>query len=194
MSFHIVNNIEKYITLSKVEKHSLIDIVEERSILRKEYLTQPGAVCKSQFYVVEGSFWSYFTTSNGERHTISLAIEDWFISDFNSYITQSPGSLHIEALENAIVQSIEYQKTEELCKKHPVFERYFRIVAQKAFAFSQQRILRNIGSTAEERYDQFLNQYPNIANRLPQYTIASYLGMSAEFYSKIRKSKLSAKA
>jgi len=118
---------------------------------------------------------------------IQFAIDDWFISDFNSYITQTPASLFVEAFEDSIILQIEYNDAEKLCSNNPKFERFFRIVAQKSFAFAQRRILSNIGKTAEERYIEFNSMYPSIVQRVPQYALASYLGMTPEFLSKIRK-------
>ncbi|WP_010523011.1 Crp/Fnr family transcriptional regulator [Aquimarina agarivorans] len=121
------------------------------------------------------------------EHTISIAVEDWFISDFNSYIVQTSASLYIEALEETTIQQIAYNDVEKLCDQFPKFERFFRLAAQKVFAYSQQRVLVNLEKSAEERYAEFLKKYPVIVQRVPQYVLASYLGMSAEFLSKIRK-------
>ena len=137
--------------------------------------------------MLEGAFRSYFLSNDGVEHTISFAIEDWFISDFNSYINQTPASLFVEALEDSIIQQINYEDVENLCTKNPKFERFFRLAAQRSFAFSQRRVLSNLGKSAEERFLEFQKMYPTIVLRVPQYALASYLGMSAEFLSKIRK-------
>lgn len=126
-------------------------------------------------------------SSDGTEHTIQFAIDDWFISDFNSYITQSPASLFIEAIEDSLILQLEYNDAEKLCSSNPKFERFFRIVAQKSFAFAQRRILSNLSKTAEERYLEFNSTYPDIVQRVPQYALASYLGMTPEFLIKIRK-------
>ena len=93
----------------------------------------------------------------------------------------------MEALQDSIIDQIEYNDVEKLCATNPVFEKFFRIVAQKSFAFSQRRILSNLGKTAAQRYFEFNEMYPSIVERVPQYALASYLGMSAEFLSKIKK-------
>ncbi|MEM9679915.1 MAG: Crp/Fnr family transcriptional regulator, partial [Bacteroidota bacterium] len=136
---------------------------------------------------LSGALRSYFVNYDGDEHTIQFAVEDWFISDFNSYIHQTPADLFVEALEDSVIQQFSYDDVEALCLRRPKFERYFRLVSQRAFAFSQRRVLSNIGKSAEERYLEFNNRYPNIVQRVPQYTLASYLGISAEFLSKIRK-------
>ena len=134
----------------------------------------------------KGAFRSFFITNEGVEHTIQFAIEDWFISDFASYINQEPASLFVEALEDSTIQQIEYNDVERLCLSNPKFERFFRLVAQKSFAYSQKRVLSNLEKSAEERYLEFKNMYPKIVARVPQFALASYLGMSAEFLSKIK--------
>ncbi|MCI5057805.1 MAG: Crp/Fnr family transcriptional regulator [Flavobacteriales bacterium] len=182
----LIDNIQRYISLEEREICALEDILESRTLRKKEFLLQPGQVCRSQFYVHKGLIRNYLIGEDGDEHTLQFACEDWFISDFNSYINQVAGSLFVQALEDSVVICLPYQKVEELCRVYPSFERFFRLVSQKAFAFSQKRILSNLGKSAEERYREFKDLYPNIEQRVPQYALASYLGMSSEFLSKIK--------
>jgi len=184
---NILNNIKRYVSLSEEDEKQFIAIVRTTKIKRRQFIVQPNFVCSHQTYVLKGAFRSYFVNDEGTEYTIQFAIEDWFISDFNSYVNQSPASLFVEALEDSTVQQISYEDVENLCSQNPKFERFFRLVAQKSFAFSQRRVLSNLDKSAEERYLEFLNLYPSIVQRVPQYALASYLGMSAEFLSKIRK-------
>ena len=183
----ILNNIKRYVSLQEDDEKQFADIVRTTKIKRRQFIVQPNFICSHQTYVLKGAFRSYFMSDEGTEHTIQFAIEDWFISDFNSYLSQSPASLFVEALEDSIVQQIAYEDVERLCGNNPKFERFFRLVAQKSFAFSQRRVLSNLGKSAEERYIEFFELYPSIVQRVPQYALASYLGMSAEFLSKIRK-------
>jgi len=184
---NILNNIKRYVSINKDDEDQFLSIIRTNKIKRKSFIVQPNQVCLHQTYIIKGAFRSYFINDEGIEHTIQFAIEDWFISDFNSYLNQSPASLFVEALENSVVHQISYDDVEALCNKNPKFERFFRLVAQKSFAFSQRRILSNLGQSAEERYLDFFNLYPSIVERVPQYALASYLGMSAEFLSKIKK-------
>jgi len=184
---HILANIKRYVLLTPEDEQDFISIVQTQRIKKRQFIVQPNFVCSHQTYVLEGAFRSYFLDASGNEHTIQFAIEDWFISDFSSYISQTPASLFVEALEDSVIQQISYNDVENLCSKNPKFERFFRLVAQKSFAFSQRRVLSNLGKTAEERYVEFQQLYPSIVQRVPQYALASYLGMSAEFLSKIRK-------
>jgi len=183
----ILANICRYVELEDQDKEQFISIIQTKNIKRRQFIVQPGFICTHQTYVLKGAFRSYFMSPEGEEHTIQFAIEDWFISDFNSYINQTPASLYVEAREDSIVQQIKYEDVETLCEKNPKFEKFFRLVAQKSFAFSQRRVLSKLGKNAEDRYLEFQTLYPEIVQRFPQYTLASYLGMSAEFLSKIRK-------
>lgn len=184
---NIINNVKRYVSLNENDEKQFISIIRTTYVKRRQFIVQPNFICSHQTYVLKGAFRSYFVNDEGIDHTIQFAIEDWFISDFNSYINQTPASLFVEALEDSIVQQIAYEDVEKLCDENSKFERFFRLVAQKSFAYSQRRVLSNLGKSAEERYLEFQNLYPSIVQRVPQYALASYLGMSAEFLSKIRK-------
>ncbi|MEO9870280.1 Crp/Fnr family transcriptional regulator [Ekhidna sp.] len=183
----IVQHIDRVVSLNTSEKEAFSSIVEERVVKRKSFIVQPGFVCKHQSHIVQGAMRSYFITPDGNEHTIAIAIDDWWISDFYSYTNQTSASLYVEALEDTTIQQIRYENVEKICTEYPSFERFFRLVAQKAFAFSQRRALSNLGKTAEERYLEYTEMYPQIIQRVPQYILASYLGMTPEFLSKIRK-------
>jgi CRP/FNR family transcriptional regulator len=182
----LVNNIKRYVALEPSDEAQFIKIVRKTRLKKRQFLVQPGFVCQSQSYVLQGALRSYFVNTDGQEHTLQFAVEDWFISDFNSYINQSPASIYVEALEDSVVLQIDYTNVEHLCAANPKFERFFRMVAQKSFAFSQKRILSNLGLSAEERYLEFADMYPKIVQRVPQYALASYLGMTPEFLSKLK--------
>jgi len=133
---------------------------------------------------------AYLVDKNAHEHTIAFAIEDWWISDYYSYIHQVPATLFVEALEDTTLVQIDYNDEQLLMNTVPKFERFFRIVTERSFAFLQKRMLSNFSKTAEERYEEFTKQYPSIAHRVPQYALASYLGFSTEFLSKIRNKRV----
>ncbi len=187
MEYSIENHMSRFVDLDEEARAALNKIVKTRKIRRRQFIVQPGFTCTHQSHVIQGALRVYFISSEGTDHTIQFAIEDWWISDFYSYVHQRPASLYVEALEDSTIQQIGFEDTEKLCADFPVFERFFRLVAQKAFAFSQRRVLSNLEKTAEERYLEFAELYPSIVQRVPQYMLASYLGMTPEFLSKIRK-------
>ncbi len=183
----ILQNIERYVSLSDDEKKRLIAIIRTTKIKKRQFIDQPGYVCQYRNYVVKGAFRSYFIDDEGKEHTIQIAIEDWFVSDFYSYITQTPATLFVEAMEDSTIFQMTYDDIEGLCKEIHGLSEYFRISTERAFAFSRKRALSNLSMTAEERYKELLDRYPTIVRRVPQKVIASYLGMTPEFMSKIRK-------
>ena len=188
---NILGNIGKYVTLTKEETEKLIAIIRIKIIKKRELLDRPSHVCNYRNYIQKGAFRSYFIDSEGKEHTIQIAFEDHFTSDFYSYITQTPATLFVEALEDSIVLQMTYEDIEGLCKENHSLSEYFRITTERAFAFSRKRALSNLSLTAEERFLELEERYPNIVNRVPQKVIASYLGITPEFMSKIRKNLFS---
>ncbi len=189
----LFENIEKYVSLSKEEKERIQAIIQISRIKKRQFIDQPGFVSGYRNYIVEGSFRSYFIDEDGKDHTVQIAMEDWFVSDFYSYITQTPATLFVEALEDSLILQMAYDEIEGLCKDmHPLSE-YFRISTERAFAFSRKRALSNLSMSAEERYLDLLDRYPTIIQRVPQKVVASYLGITPEFMSKIR-SRLNSKS
>ncbi len=183
----LLSNIRRYVDISEEETERIKAISEVKTIRKRQFLDQPGFVSRFRNYVIDGSFRSYYVDEEGKEHTVQIAINDWFVSDFYSYITQTPATLFVEALEDSKIIQMKYEDIEPLCKELHSVSEYFRVSTEKAFAFSRNRALSNLSKTAEERFLEFNDRYPNIIERVPQYIVASYLGISAEFLSKIRK-------
>ena len=143
---------------------------------------------------MKGAFRAYVVADEGQEHTITFAIDDWWITDYNSYIFQQPATMFVVALEDSIILQLDYEKEQELKLQNHKFETFFRIMAERGLAAQQRRIISNLTQTAEERYETFSNKYPQIVQRVPQYALASYLGMTAEFLSRIRNKRVSKKS
>ncbi|UZO80371.1 Crp/Fnr family transcriptional regulator [Aquimarina sp. ERC-38] len=184
---NLLGNIKKYVTLTAGETERLTSIIRTKSIKKRELIDQPDHVCKYRNYIEKGAFRSFFIDREGKEHTVQIAIEDHFTSDFYSYITQTPATLFVEALEDSIILQMTYQDIEGLCRDIHALSEYFRITTERAFAFSRKRALSNLSMTAEERFLELEQRYPKIVYRVPQKVIASYLGITPEFMSKIRK-------
>ncbi|MFN7116633.1 MAG: Crp/Fnr family transcriptional regulator [Saprospiraceae bacterium] len=182
----ILHNISRFIELNEAEKHYFFSILKPRTYRRRQYLLQAGDVCKYETYIIQGCVRVYYVDDNGFEHNIMFGIEDWWISDFHSLLTQTPAQLNIEALEATEVYHIDKNSMDALFMEVPKFERYFRIMLQNAFISHQQRILQTISLPAEERYRLFVEKYPQFEQRIPQKQIAQYLGITPEFLSKIR--------
>jgi CRP-like cAMP-binding protein len=182
----LIANIRRYVDFSDTDAEKIISISNQRIIKRKEKIDEPGKTSNYRRYVVSGAFRSFFIDEEGKEHTVQIAVDDWFVSDFYSYVTRNPATLYVEALEDSTILQMHYDDIEPLCNELHSLSEYFRKSTERAFAFSRNRALSNISKSAEDRYTEFLNRYPNIIDRVPQYIVASYLGMSPEFLSKIR--------
>ena len=182
----IIRHLERFIPIDEEEISYFTSLLKVNRVKKKQYIVQPGFPCKHRFYVVEGAFRSFLYDGQANEHTVAFAVEDWWITDFNSYIYQRPATLFVEALEDSLIFQIDYNAEQLLLETHPRFEKFLRILSQRALAAVQRRMLSNLSKSAEERYEEFVENYPQIANRVPQYALASFLGFSTEYMSKIR--------
>lgn len=187
------NFIQKFNLLTEDETSQFVQVFKEVRVKKRQFIVQPNFVANTRHYVVEGSFRSFVVGANGNEHTISFAIEDWWITDYNSYIFQKPATMYVVALEDSVILQIDFDQEQRLKKNNHKFETIFRIMAERGLAFQQRQLISNLTQSAEERYNQFLKNYPKIAQRLPQYVLASFLGMTTEFLSKIRNHKIKSK-
>ncbi len=183
----ILDNIKQYVDLNYEDEQEFISILLEKEIKKKQFIVKPGDNFTSLYYVKKGAFRSYIIDDKGIEHTIRLAIDDWFISDLSSYINQTKAELYVQAIEDSVIYQMKYPKVESLCFKNQKIQYFFRKATERAYSFSQKRILSNLNKTAKERYLEFHDRYPEIVNKTPLYVLASYLRMTPEFLSKIRK-------
>lgn len=153
---------------------------------------QPGEVCQCNTFVVKGCFRMFLTDEQGRDHNLQFSIENGRMLDMESFYSGEPSRLTIEAIEPAVVCQIRKEDQFKLFLEYPKFNHIFRVLSENAFIASQKRVLQNISSTAEERYLDFLDRYPLLFHRISNVQIASYIGVTPEFLSKIRK-KISAK-
>ncbi len=149
-------------------------------------MLQEGDICDFEAFVLKGCIRSYYLDKDGVETILLFAVEDWWVSDLTSFSEQKPSNLFIETLEDCELLSIDYKNKSRLFEKIPAFERMFRIMVQRALGVLQQRFYASVSQTAEERYLQFMEKYPLVAQRVPQHQIARYIGVSPEFLSKVR--------
>ncbi|MDJ1493597.1 Crp/Fnr family transcriptional regulator [Cytophagaceae bacterium DM2B3-1] len=190
----LIEHIRKKVSLSPEEVRETLLSFKLKKIKKRQFIIQPDFVATHRNYVLKGAFRAYVVDSKGQEYTIQLAIEDWWISDYNSYIFQQPATMFVVALEDSEVAQIDYSREQYLKRYSPTFETFFRIMAERSTAFQQRRLIANLTQTAEERYHHFLEQYPLLVQRIPQYALASYLGMTTEFISRVRNQKKKAKS
>jgi len=188
------NHITKRVQLTDAELTEFISFFTPALIKKRQFVVQPNFVARHRNYVIHGAFRGYVVGNEGEEHSIQFAIDDWWISDYNSYVYQQPATMFVVAVEDSLVMQIEYDKEAQLKAQHHKYETFFRIMAERSTAFMQRRLITNLTKTAEERFDEFEEKYHLIARRMPQYAIASYLGMTSEYFSKLRNKRLSKKS
>lgn len=183
----IIDYFSNFLDLNAEEINAVTTVFKERTIKRRQFILQEGDVCLLNTFVVEGCFRMYFVDEKGKEHNIQFAIENWWIGDIGSFHLEEPSKLYIEAIENSTILQIKKQDQLDLFVNHPKFNQIFRVFTENALVAYQRRVLQNISSTAEERYLDFMKRYPYFFNRISNVQIASFLGVTPEFLSTIRK-------
>jgi CRP-like cAMP-binding protein len=180
-------NIAKHISLSDKETEQFCDLFKSHSIKKKDYMLREGEVCGFEAFVTKGLFRVFHIDHNGFEQVLYFAMEDWWITDIDSFTNQTPSQLFIEALEDSEVLMISTKDKDFAYKNIPAIEKLYRIMTQKTHVALQRRMIDNLSKTADQRYIDFTTKYPALAQRLSNIQIAAYLGISHEFLSKVRK-------
>ncbi len=183
----LIDYFENHLPLNEEERFVVEKVFKEKRVKRRQFILQEGDVCRHNTFVLEGCFKMYMVDPNGKEHNLQFAIENWWIGDIGSFHSEKPSRLYIEAIENSVVLQVTKEDQLNLFVDYPKFNRIFRVLAENAMVKLQNRILQNISSTAEERYLSFVERYPYFFNRISNVQIASYLGVTPEFLSTIRK-------
>ena len=183
----LIDHLESYISLTEAEKQLLQGRVSRRSIRRRQFILQEGFACQHYTFIVEGCFRMYAVDAKGNEHNIQFAAENGWIADIGSFHSGKNSGFFIEAIEPSVILQVERQDLYFLYTNVPKLDRIFKVIVENNYVELQNRVLQTISSTAQERYLAFLDQYPKLALRLPNTQIASYLGITPEFLSKIRK-------
>lgn len=182
----LLSNVSKYIQLNDGEKEIFLAYLQLKSIRKKDLLLNQGEICKYSIFVTSGCLRGFTVDKNGDEHVLSFAPSNWWIADVYSLISQKPGILNIEALEDTGIILLSKTNQEKLYTEVPKFERFFRILTENSLVANQQRIIDNMSLTAEERYNIFCKRYPTLIYNLPQKQIASYIGITPEFLSRMK--------
>lgn len=178
--------IERFIQLTEEEKLILLEECKIRNYLKGQYVVQQGDVCQYESFVLSGCLKTSHIDRNGNEHVVMFAIKNWWTADLGSFVSQQPADYNVQCLEPSVLFQFSYDKLGLLYQKIPKLERFFRIIIQNAYVAAQKRIVNSYSLSAKDRYIRFCDQYPDIEQRVPQYLIASYLGITKEFLSKVR--------
>ena len=190
MSTSLLNHIKRYIELDEQEEKTILSCVQSLSIKKKEYLLKEGQICRANYFIEKGCLRMFFISDKGDEQTTNFALENWWLSDYSSLLSQNPSTFYIQAVELSDILVLTNEQQEVLSKEVPKIERYFRFIFQRAYGASQIRIKHTYNLSREDMYRNFQGLYPEFVNRVPQYMLASYLGFTPEYLSEIRKKKI----
>ena len=182
----INNNVCRYVNFSTSELELFNALLKHKHFPKKTCLLMAGQVCNFEGFIVKGSIRKYYIDERGNEVIIQFGIENSWVSDIASFSDQQPGNLFIETLEETELLILDPKTKETLLTQVPKFERLYRKLLERNISTMQNRLYFSIAKTAEEKYLDFLDHYPTIPQRVPQHFIASYLGMTPEFLSKVR--------
>lgn len=190
----LLQSIEKHVQLNAQEQHRILLAFTSQQLKKRDYFLRAGDVCKQVAFVLEGCLRSYAVDEQGFEHNLQFAPEGWWITDINSIVYGAVARLNIDAIEDTQALLLSRDQQERLLKEVPKLERFFRIISEKSMAGSHKRLIDQVSVNAQTRYLNFCEQYPGLIQRLPQKQIASYIGVTPEFLSKIKADLLRKKS
>jgi len=182
----LLDNIRSKIELSPEEEQEILNRFERQTHKAKTLLVQPGDDAHFAFFVLKGILRSYIIDRNGVEHILSFATAGWWVADMYSYLTMKQANMYVDVTEECEILMIRKEDVEDLYLNIPALERFFRILTENSLIAHQQRVLDKMALTAEERYEKFVQNYPETVHCLPQKYIASYIGVTPEFFSKMK--------
>ena len=182
----LINYFNALIPLNAGEANLVTSLFKPRLYRKRQYVLQEGNICNEFSFVVKGCLRMYKIDDKGNTHIIQFAAENWWMVDIGSFHGRKPSALNIDALEDTMLLQINYDNLILLYTQVPKFDRIFRVLIENSYVTLENRLLQNISSTAEERYLSFMQVYAHLSNRLPQTQIASFLGITPEFLSRLR--------
>jgi CRP-like cAMP-binding protein len=186
----ILKNIAQHVALTTNEQELFLSKTEIHHYKAKTILLNSGTICKHSYFVNSGILRSFNINDNIVEHVLTFACEGWWIGDMYSLLSQKPGNLFIEVLEDAEVVLLSKENQDILYREIPKLERFFRILTENSLVANQERLMDNLSLTAEERFEKFCKKYPTLIQKIAQKQIASYLGVTPEFFSKMKSKML----
>ena len=182
----ILQNIARFVNLTPKEQQLFLSKTETKQYKAKTIILNAGEICKYSYFVNKGLLRNFNINDHIVEHVLSFACEGWWIGDMYSLLSQKPGNLFIEVLEDSEVVLLSKENQEQLYHEIPKLERFFRILTENSLVANQERLMENLSLSAEERFDKFCKRYPSLIQRVPQKQVASYIGVTPEFFSKMK--------
>ena len=188
---NLKNHIARFVEISEPDAAEILTYFKVIEAPKKKNLLIEGKICKSNYFVSEGCLRMFFINEKGVEQTIQFALENWWIADYTSFSTQKPAEFYIQAVEKSSVLALDFLSQEKLLNQFPQMEKYFRSIHQRAHAASQFRIKTLYQLSGEDLYLEFIKRYPEFVQRIPQYLLASFLGLTPEYLSEIKGKRIS---
>ncbi len=182
----ILQNIAKHVNLTLEEQELFLSKTETHFYKSKTILLSAGEVSKSTYFVNSGILRSFTINDNIIEHVLHFACEGWWIGDMYSYLSEKTGNLFIEVLEDAEVVVISKENHQVLYAAIPKLERFFRVLAENSLVAHQERLMDNLSLSSEQRFEKMCQKYPSLIQKVAQKHLASYIGVTPEFFSKMK--------
>jgi len=182
----LVGSLSKYVTLTHEEVNVIASLFTFKTFRKRQYIMQEGNITRHETFIVKGITRTYTVDEKGQEHIVQFGLEDWWIGDLYSFLTETPSLYNVDCLEDTEVFQITKPNLEALYVQVPKMERHFRLIIQNAFIASTNRVASSLVKSATDRYLEFIHQYPQIERSVPNHQIASYLGITPQSLSRIR--------
>ena len=187
----LIKSLSKYASLSGQESEVVCGLFSKKKFRKRQYILQEGDVARFETFILSGVTRTYEVDEKGQEHVLQFGLEDWWVGDLYSFLTATPSKMNIDCLEDTEVVQITRTNLDLLYDKVPKIERHFRIMIQNAYIASLNRVTSSLVKSASERYDEFIEKYPQIEQRVANNQVASYLGITPQSLSRIRSQRTS---
>lgn len=187
MSAELRNHIEEIVSLTDTEYEYVLSHFKKKKLKRHQFLIQKGNSVPNDHFVTKGLLKAYYTNDEGKEHILQFAMEDWWVSDYQSYFKKENATINVDCLEDCEVLCLSLENREKICAELQKIEHFFRVKSNTGYMALQRRILSLLDKDAKGRYEQLIKLYPSLAQRVPKTVLASYLGVSRETLSRLSK-------
>jgi len=183
----LIQNIRDIVPLNPEDVLLIEDAFKPVHLKKKQYLLRKGELSNHMRFIAEGCIKLYNIDDTGKEHILQFGIKGWWVNDLYAYLTQKPATFFIQAITDSVVLQVHKDQLNKLFDQIHMMDRFFRIKTQNGYVALQERAIHAMSQTAEERYFEFVNRYRVMEQQIPQYMIASYLGITPEHLSTLRK-------
>ncbi|MBL4670074.1 MAG: Crp/Fnr family transcriptional regulator [Flavobacteriales bacterium] len=181
------NHISSYVEFNDEEIDEIFSKLTQKIFKKKDYLLKEGQVCKNNYFIISGLVRSFYIDNKGNEKITQFALENWWVTNMESYIKSVPSYSSIQTIEKTTVLIIDKEELDKLFKTIPKLERFFRMITENMLIAIQRRSDIYLQMKSKDRYDDLINNFPVFAQRVPQYMIASYLEITPEYLSELRR-------